>query len=384
MHALFIVALATFFVFWIKFLISEAKIHKSMGKTSSHIAPGLPEPFEVLQKDYRVLEETKENSNRIRAITWNIERGYKLDQIIAELKKIDADIIILQELDIMCKRTDNLDVPNEIGKALKLNMAFVPEFHEFESPIRPSSNQGGGVHGNAILTKFDFLKVEAIIHKQQINWRLDGLRFCGEPRKGGRVTLVAEIATPTGVIVTYSSHLEPFVTCTDRFENVKEILQSCFEYCQKAKGTSSSSSSASSIDSLNSQTIRGFLIGGDFNTMLSGIGRLNFYLPWNSSKNILGRIHHPFQTEAQCLAHRVSKELKELSKKGASDTLLSLTDPFDKSGKTEWTLSNYQGKFQHKLDFLFYSASSFALREKNIGTGNESDHQWISVDLEAK
>lgn len=35
------------------------------------------------------------------------------------------------------------------------------EFEELHSPLREPSSQGGGVHGNAILSKFDMSEVRA-------------------------------------------------------------------------------------------------------------------------------------------------------------------------------------------------------------------------------
>ena len=42
-------------------------------------------------------------------LQWNIERGYKLQQIVTELKAVDADIIALQEVDIGCERSLSVD-----------------------------------------------------------------------------------------------------------------------------------------------------------------------------------------------------------------------------------------------------------------------------------
>ena len=43
------------------------------------------------------------------SLQWNIERGYKLPDIIAEMQQIQADVIALQEIDIGCKRSGSLD-----------------------------------------------------------------------------------------------------------------------------------------------------------------------------------------------------------------------------------------------------------------------------------
>lgn len=51
----------------------------------------------------------KTQSEALLTMQWNIERGYKLDQIVQELKQIDADVIALQEVDIGCERSDSID-----------------------------------------------------------------------------------------------------------------------------------------------------------------------------------------------------------------------------------------------------------------------------------
>ena len=45
----------------------------------------------------------------LRNLQWNIERGYKLEEILRELREIDADVIALQEVDIGCERSSGVD-----------------------------------------------------------------------------------------------------------------------------------------------------------------------------------------------------------------------------------------------------------------------------------
>lgn len=73
---------------------------------------------------------------------WNIERGYKLDGIIQELKRTNADVLALQELDIGCERTGKRDTMNEIAAALGYSVAFFCEFEELHSPARKAELQG--------------------------------------------------------------------------------------------------------------------------------------------------------------------------------------------------------------------------------------------------
>ena len=61
----------------------------------------LPKPGELLCLDFRS-DETKakvkarQSTQPISLLQWNIERGYKLEGIIEELKLLDADVLALQ------------------------------------------------------------------------------------------------------------------------------------------------------------------------------------------------------------------------------------------------------------------------------------------------
>ena len=87
-------------------------------------------------------ESNKQPKNALRFVQWNIERGYKLAQIIETLERLDADVICLQELDILCERSECKDIGVEIAKKLKLNYYFVCEFEELHSPMREKHVQG--------------------------------------------------------------------------------------------------------------------------------------------------------------------------------------------------------------------------------------------------
>ncbi len=91
----------------------------------------LPLPGEFIVHDYRseeakqrYLEDAKSKSD-VRVIQWNIERGYMLPQIIEELKRHDADIICLQEIDISCERSNNKNVGEEIAQGTFYNIMYI-------------------------------------------------------------------------------------------------------------------------------------------------------------------------------------------------------------------------------------------------------------------
>lgn len=134
----------------------------------------LPRPGDIVRADFRREEDKKglqdvgvEGSitKPVRMVQFNIERGYQLPGIIAALRDIDADVLSLQEVDVGCDRSGGIDTGMEIARALGLNYAFLCEFVEIRSPVRSVSLQGGGVHGNAILTKFDIQDVVSVEHR---------------------------------------------------------------------------------------------------------------------------------------------------------------------------------------------------------------------------
>lgn len=58
------------------------------------------------------------------------------EEIIKVIQDLDPDVIMLQEVDIFCKRSGNRDHMQELCKALKLKGGFVCEFQELDSPLR--------------------------------------------------------------------------------------------------------------------------------------------------------------------------------------------------------------------------------------------------------
>eukprot|EP00878_Enallax_costatus_P032956 GHUV01036316.1.p1 GENE.GHUV01036316.1~~GHUV01036316.1.p1 ORF type:complete len:233 (+),score=44.08 GHUV01036316.1:462-1160(+) len=194
------------------------------------IAAGLPKPGDVIHVDYRPKAAASPASHvdqddsqpptaasapkPIKLLQWNIERGYQLKRIIQQLREIDADVISLQEVDIGCERSGSQDIGGLIAAALGLNYLFICEFEELRSELRDERSQGGGVHGNAILTKFDISSWSVIEHSHHpIQWDLDPddqwhPLAAKEPRRGRRLTLAADINTPQGLLQVYCCHLE--------------------------------------------------------------------------------------------------------------------------------------------------------------------------------
>ncbi|KAG0248192.1 hypothetical protein BG011_000367 [Mortierella polycephala] len=165
------------------------------------------------------------SSRPIRCLQWNIERNYKPDEIIATLTELDADILCIQEIDIGCHRSGHeRDHFLEICRSQGLYGGFVPEFWELEHPERKDRDQGGGVHGNAILSKWPVNGFRVLDHVHHAyEWEQNGLKL-NEPRLGRRFTIVADIQTPSGPLLCYSAHLEVFTGIVGRISALSDIL----------------------------------------------------------------------------------------------------------------------------------------------------------------
>ena len=113
----------------------------------------------------------KHNNDELRVFCWNIERGYLLDGLIAEMRVYNPDILLLQEVDIGNERTNNKDCVLEIALGLGMKYCvFGVEFQEIYSEKRSKLLQGGGHHGNAIISRFPITNAKCIHLPMFHNW----------------------------------------------------------------------------------------------------------------------------------------------------------------------------------------------------------------------
>jgi len=131
-------------------------------------------------------------------VTWNIERGMAYDAVLSVLRRLDADVILLQEVDRGCRRTEYRDVARDLAKALEMNWVSAGEFQE----IGESRDGVPATTGQAILSKFQITRAETIPFTAQDRWRWSVNPV--QPRRGGRIALTAR----TGGLVLYDTHIE--------------------------------------------------------------------------------------------------------------------------------------------------------------------------------
>ena len=149
----------------------------------------------------------------LRIVTWNIERGVRLQKIVTTLKALEPDIVLLQEVDRYCNRSGNLDVARELGRRLEMNWVSAGEFQE----IGEAKGTTPAMTGQAILSRDAITDASVIVFTDQsFLWRLSPL----QPRRGGRIALRARTA---GLLV-YSLHLESVGDDEQRSSQLNDVL----------------------------------------------------------------------------------------------------------------------------------------------------------------
>jgi endonuclease/exonuclease/phosphatase family metal-dependent hydrolase len=159
----------------------------------------------------------------LRVAAWNAERCRHLDASIAMLAAVDADVLLLSELDAGMARSGNHDVPRRLAAALGMSGAFAVEFVElslgdaadveFAQGFGLSENTRG-LHGNAVLVRGSEMRDACAL-------RLDdgGDWFTldrGQPRVGGRVAVAGLLDIGDVDVVVVSFHLESSSTADER------------------------------------------------------------------------------------------------------------------------------------------------------------------------
>ena len=161
----------------------------------------------------------------IRIVDWNIDRGLQLALIIDFLREANADILLLQEVDINARRTRRLNVAREIARKLRLNYVFAREFVE----LTQGSKTSPAYHGQATLSRWTISHPRVIHFDQQSDfwkerWFKPNLESF-QQRLGGRIALACEIEGAGVPIVCYNLHLESRGNDELRLTQMNEVLR---------------------------------------------------------------------------------------------------------------------------------------------------------------
>jgi endonuclease/exonuclease/phosphatase family metal-dependent hydrolase len=185
---------------------------------------------DVLSGSFALPRLTFWQSNRFRAITWNIDRGLQLEKIIDFLEAQRADVIALQEVDLNARRTGYRNIAENLAKRLRMNYVFGCEFQELAQGRRNAP----AYHGQATLSCWPLSKSRVIrFHHQSNFWKPKWYLPRTEPfeqRLGGRIALLTEAEIFGRKLVFYNVHLESRGDRNIRLAQVSETVDDAGQY----------------------------------------------------------------------------------------------------------------------------------------------------------
>ena len=154
----------------------------------------------------------KDSQITFRVMTYNIHHGEGLDkkvdlQRIADLiKREQADIVALQEVDKGVRRTDRRDLPAELSALTGLACVFSNNF-----------NYQGGQYGNAVLTRFPVKR-----------WTNTYFKMLSPGEQRGLLQLVLDVHGRELVIM--DTHIDYRKDDTERLQNAAELHEILHQY----------------------------------------------------------------------------------------------------------------------------------------------------------
>lgn len=168
----------------------------------------------------------KRADSKLFLVDWNIERGVRGPEILQSFRgPLAADVYILQEVDLNTRRTGFRNVAEDLAHGLNMNYVLGIEFEELAQ--RRSGKPA--YQGQALISRLPILRSRVLRFRRQLHdwgarWKPNWSATV-QPRKGGRMALVAEIELGGRALVIYNTHLESRADDHGRALQVQEILE---------------------------------------------------------------------------------------------------------------------------------------------------------------
>lgn len=170
----------------------------------------------------------------LRVAAWNAERGTWLDDAAPVLAALDADVLLLSELDVGMARSGQRHTPGELAAALGHGHVFGVEFVELGlgGPVERERHTGeenaAGLHGNAVLGRLPLERPALLRFDRSGAWFTADR---GEPRVGGRCAVAATVQWPAGgALAVVSTHLESHGDPAERAAQMAALLDAVDQY----------------------------------------------------------------------------------------------------------------------------------------------------------
>lgn len=173
---------------------------------------------------------TSEAGSAVRVAAWNAERLKHVEAAAELLRVVEADVILLTEVDCGMARSGNRHTVADLAVQLSMSFRFAVEFVELGlgDPAERAAHAGaindGGLHGAAILSRVP-LSADRLVRLGDDGAWFDGSRK-GERRVGGRIGLAADVALAGGPLTLCAIHLESHSDAAHRANQMRTLLGS--------------------------------------------------------------------------------------------------------------------------------------------------------------
>jgi len=287
-----------------------------------------------------------EDYDKLTILTWNIERGDNPDALAAYINQVKPDVVCLQEVDWGNRRTRNVDVLDQIASSTSMLGLFSVEFFEIQTTDRPETLAGGGVQGNAILTRIlpkRYFRIELPVAFDWLN---------PPESKKGIARREKRIGARFALCVEFDYFGRPIIICSTHFEDKDGGMEGRFAQFKAISETINRVTSEEAIA----------IIAGDFNSLENWVTSLTGTYQSSNSSSKFGKPW--YISEARWWKDRL------LSPTG-------YTDPF--TYKT-WT---YQRSMVYKEKLDWIAMRNCQVLKKGVGDFNTSDHRplWTQIRL---
>ena len=168
------------------------------------------------------------SEDKLRVVSWNIERGKQLDAIISyfnedpELSK--ADIIMAIECDNGMGRTNNRNVTKELAEALGMNYCFAPSYLVLGKGAMGetdhSTKNTTALHGTAILSRYPIQEAKGVEVPP-----VKEVFHSSEKRLGCKKGLVAQLHVNGKTIALGAIHIDLSSTAKDRANQLSAVMK---------------------------------------------------------------------------------------------------------------------------------------------------------------
>lgn len=200
--------------------------------------PRIRDLAEAVERDLHTCAQVHEpqqpavlNGQReFRAVCWNIERGKNFSAVLKVLQEHpqlkDADFYLLTEVDSGMARSENRDIPRELGEGLNYFAYFAPSYFNFTNGHGVERNAEGknlwGLHGKALLSRYPLQDWNCVPMPNAT----DKLRS-KEARLGQKRALVGKLPLGDKALTLVCTHLDAFSSPKSRSEQLAAAIREC-------------------------------------------------------------------------------------------------------------------------------------------------------------